>query len=85
MAGTSSPLEMSLDIVADVREATVGAQDGRIELVALGDTAVLARLEYRGVLVATHATGIAGAPRDAFETQPQAPARDRPASIDFPL
>lgn len=82
-ASALPPLELALEIVVDVQEATLTARDGRIDLVALGETSVLARLEYSGVLVTTHATGIAGVPHDPFT--PRSSASDRPASVDFPI
>lgn len=82
-ANALPPLELTLAIVADVREATVTALDGGIDLVALGDTSVLARLDYGGLLVKEHATRVADVPHDPFT--PRAPASDRPASVDFPI
>ena len=84
VAGNSlPPLEMALEIVADVQRATLAARDGRIDLVALGEATVLARLKYKSVLVKEHATEITGTLRDSLEPRP--PATERPASIDFPL
>ncbi len=84
VAGSSlPPLELALEIVVDVQSATLAARDGRIELVALGEATVLARLKYKSVLVKEHATEISGTPRDPSE--PLSPALERPASVDFPI
>jgi hypothetical protein len=77
------PLKLTLEIVADVESATLAARDGRIELVALGEASVVARLKYGSVLVKEHATGVAGVLRDPFERQPS--ASGRPASIDIQI
>ena len=84
VAGSSlPPLELALEIVVDVQSATLAARDGRIDLVALGEATVLARLKYKSVLVKEHATEISGTPRDPSEPRPPAP--ERPASVDFPI
>jgi hypothetical protein len=77
------PLELTLEIAAGVQGATLAAREGRIELVALGDASITARLTYRGVVVKEHATGISGVPRDPFKRQPSAP--DRQASVDIQI
>jgi hypothetical protein len=77
------PLELTLEIVADVQSATLAARKGRIELVALGEALVIARLKYKSVLVKEHATGVSGVLRDPFKRQPSAP--DRPASVDIQI
>src|SRR4029453_3192060 len=77
------PLQLTLEIVADVQNATLATRDGRIDLVALGEAAILARLKYKGVLVKEHATGVSGVPRDPFRRRP--PDTDRPASIDIAI
>ena len=77
------PLEIALEIVADVQSAALAARDGRIDLVALGEATVLARLNYKSVLLKEHATVITGTPRDSSESRPT--ATERPASVDFPL
>jgi hypothetical protein len=77
------PLKLTLEIVAGVHSATLAAREGRIELVALGDASIIARLKYRSVLLKEHATGISGAPRDPFKRQPSAP--DRQANVDIPI
>jgi hypothetical protein len=84
VAGSSlPPLELALEIVADLQSATVAVSDGRIDLVALGEATVIARLTYKGVLVKEHATEISGTPRDPSEPQPD--AIERPASVDIPI
>lgn len=82
-ANALPPLELTLAIVADVRDVTIAARDGRIDLIALGQTSVLARLEYRSMLVAERSTGISGVSHDPFT--PRSSASDRPASVDFPI
>jgi hypothetical protein len=77
------PLKLTLEIVADVQSATLAAREGRIELVALGEASVIARLKYKSVLVKEHATGVSGVPRDPFKRQPSAP--DRQASVDIQI
>lgn len=77
------PLELALEIVADVQSATLAARDGGIDLVALGEASVLARLMFKSVLVKEHATGISCVPRDPFNARPSAP--ERPASVDIPI
>jgi hypothetical protein len=84
VAGSSlPPLELALEIVVDVQSATLAARDGRIDLAALGEATVLARLKYKSVLVKEHATEISGTPRDPSERPPLAP--EQPASVDFPI
>ena len=84
VAGSSlPPLELALEIVVDVQSATLAARNGRIELVALGEATILARLKYKSVLVKEHATGVSGTPPDQVEQQP--PALKRPATVDFPI
>ena len=83
-AGSALPLlELALEIVAEVQSAALAARDGRIDLVALGEATVLARLKYKSVLVKEHASEITGTRRDP--SQPRPTATERPASIDFPL
>ncbi|RPH68105.1 MAG: hypothetical protein EHM83_00160 [Burkholderiales bacterium] len=77
------PLTLTLEIVADVLSATLAAREGRIELVALGEASVVARLKYKSVLVKEHATGVSGVLRDPFKRQPSAP--DRQASVDIQI
>ena len=84
VAGSSlPPLELALEIVVDVQSATLAARDGRIDLVALGEATVLARLKYKSVLVKQHATEISSTTRHPSEIQPPAP--ERLASVDFPI
>ena len=75
------PLNLTLEIVAGIESAALAARDGRVELVALGDASIVARLRYKSVLLKEHATGISGAPRDPFKRQ--ASAVDRQASVDI--
>jgi len=77
------PLTLTLEIVADVQSATLAASEGRIEVVALGEASVIARLKYKGVLVKEHATGVSGAPRDPFKRGPSTP--DRQVSVDIQI
>jgi len=77
------PLELGLEIVADVQSATLTARGGRIELVFLGEASILSRLKYKSVLVKEHATGISCVPRDPFTARSSAP--ERPASVDIPI
>ncbi len=84
VAGSSlPPLELVLEIVADVQSATLAAREGRIDLVALGEATVLALLKYKSVVVKEHATEITGTPRDPSESRPT--AIERPASVDFQI
>jgi hypothetical protein len=83
-AGSALPLlELALEFVADVQSAALAARDGRIDLVALGEATVLARLEYKSVRVKEHATEISGTPRDASGTRPA--TVEQPASVDFSI
>jgi hypothetical protein len=77
------PLELTLEIVTDVQTATLAAREGRIELVALGEACVIARLKYKSVLVKEHATGFSGVPRDPFQHRPS--VLDREASVDIQI
>jgi hypothetical protein len=77
------PLELSLEIFAEVQNATLTVRYGGINLVALGEASVLAQLRYKNVLVKEHATGISCVPRNPFERPPS--AAERPASIDIPI
>ena len=77
------PLELTLEIAAGVQGATLAAHEGRIELVALGDASITARLTYRNVVVKEHATGISGVARDPFKRQPSAP--DGQAGVDIQI
>ena len=80
---TLPPLTLTLEIVADIQSATLAASEGRIELVALGEASVIARLKYKSVLVKEHATGVSGVPRDPFKRGRSAP--DRQASVDIQI
>ena len=77
------PLELALEMVANVQRATLTARDGGIDLVALGEATVVARLKYKSLLVKEHATGISCVPRDPFKPRPSAP--ERPASVDIQI
>jgi len=76
------PLDLALEIVASVQSATLAACEGRLELVALGDASITARLTYKNVVVKEHATGISGVARDPFKRQPSA---DRQAGVDIQI
>lgn len=69
------PLNLDLELVASIKSAALAARDGFVELVALGDASVIARLKYKSVLLKEHATGISGAPRDPFKRQASATER----------
>jgi hypothetical protein len=60
-------LRLTLKIVAQIAGATLTFTDGRIELLALGDGSVQARLTYKDVLLKEHLTDVQGAPRDPFK------------------
>ena len=77
------PLNLTLEILATIQSATLAAHEGRIELVALGDASIIARLRYGSVLLKEHATGISGAPRDPFKRQ--ASPTDRQANVDIQI
>jgi hypothetical protein len=77
------PLKLTLEIVAGVQSATLAARGGRIELVALGDASIIARLKYRSVLLKEHATGISGVSRDPFKRQSS--VLDRQANVDIQI
>lgn len=82
VAGNALPeLKLTLDLVADVRSATVAARDGQVELVALGAASVVARLSYKNVLLKEHATSVEGARTDPFRSQ--SGESDRKAGVDF--
>lgn len=77
------PLELTLEIAAEVQSATLTVRYGGINLVALGEASVLAHLKYRSMLVKEHATGISCAAHNPFEQRPS--ALERPASVDIPI
>ena len=77
------PLNLTLEIVASIQSAALAARDGRVELVALGDASIVARLKYKSVLLKEHSTVISGAPRDPFKRQ--ASATDRQANVDIQI
>jgi hypothetical protein len=74
-------LKLTLQIIAGVQSATVAARDGRIELVALGKSSVIARLKYKNVLLKEHATSVEGALRDPFRRQDA--ETDQRAGVDI--
>lgn len=74
-------LKLTLELAADIQSATLAVQGGQIELVALGESSVIARLKYKSVLLKEHATGLKGGRRDPFRTQRIEP--DRRAGVDF--
>lgn len=75
-------LKLTLEFIAGVQSATLAAQDGRIEVVALGKVSIIARLKYKSALVKEHSTSVEGALRDPFK--PQRSALDRQAAdVDF--
>lgn len=77
------PLDLTLEIVASIQSAALAARDGHVELVALGDASVVARLKYKSVLLKEHATVVSGASRDPFKRQ--ASLFDRQASVDIQI
>ena len=74
-------LKLTLELVAGVQSATLAARDGRIEVIALGEASVIARLKYKSVLLKEHSTSVEGAPRDPFRRERTAP--DQRAGVDF--
>ncbi|MEP6608092.1 MAG: hypothetical protein ABJA83_05375 [Burkholderiaceae bacterium] len=74
-------LKLVLELIADVQSATLAVQQGQIELVALGETSVAARLRYKSALIKAHATGVKGARRDPFKRDLVQP--DQRAGVDF--
>jgi hypothetical protein len=75
------PLKLALEVVADVGSATLVVREGRIELVALGEVSILARLRYESVLLKEHATSVWGVMRDPFRRQPS--VADRETTVDI--
>jgi len=74
-------LRLALELKADVQSATLAVREGRIELVALADISVVARLKYQSVLLKEHSSGVNGGPRDPFRNQPA--ASEHRTSVDF--
>ena len=68
-------LEFVLHLSARVPNATLAIKDGAIELLALGDVIVTARLVYDDVLLNQHVTSVEGAPRDPFKRHPPGSGR----------
>lgn len=60
-------LSLTLQLWARVAGATLAIKHGRIELLALGDNSVTARLKYDDILLSEHLTRVEGAPRDPFK------------------
>jgi len=54
---------------AGVAGATLGIRDGAIELLALGEATVDARLSYGDKLLEHHVANVEGAARDPFRRQ----------------
>jgi len=76
-------LKITLQFIAAIQSATLAARDGQIELVALGETSILARLKYKRILLKEHRTSVDGAPRDPFRRQRA--ASDEQAAVDIYL
>ena len=77
------PLNLALQLIASVQSATLAVREGRIEVVALGDAPVIARLTYKKFLVKEHATSVEGAPRDPFKHRRT--VTDQRADVDIPI
>ena len=70
VAGNSLPeLRLTLELVADIQNATVAACDGQIELVAIGTASAVARLSYKSVLLKELATRVEGSRPDPFRSR----------------
>ena len=70
---------------ASVASATLGIRDGGIELLALGEATVEARLYYGDLLLKQHVASVEGAARDPFRQHGSAkssPAAADPAELD---
>lgn len=76
-------LRLALELKVDVQSATLAVREGKIELVALADASVVARLKYKTVLLKEHTSGVNGARRDPFRNQP-APT-ERRGSVDIQI
>lgn len=59
-------LVLALTLSANVTSATLGIRDGGIELLALGEASVVARLFYGDLLLKQHVATVEGATRDPF-------------------
>ena len=75
------PLMLTLQTLAEIDRATLVARKGRVELIALSNASIVARVKYKNVLLKEHATDISGAPRDPFKRQ--ASATHRQANVDI--
>jgi len=82
VADNSLPeLRLTLELVANIQNATVAACDGQVELVAIGAASVGARLNYKSVLLKELATTVEGSRPDPFRSQRS--ESGRPAKVDF--
>jgi hypothetical protein len=72
-------LRLTLKIAAQISNAKLTFHDGRIEVLALGDASMHARVSYKDVLLKEHVTDVQGAPRDPLMDQPAATA----PGVDF--
>ena len=59
-------LVLAMVFSASVASATLGIRDGGIELLALGEATVVARLFYGDLLLKQHVASVEGAARDPF-------------------
>ena len=59
-------LVLALVLTANVTSATLGIRDGGIELLALGDATLIARLSYGDLILKQHVASVEGAARDPF-------------------
>jgi hypothetical protein len=75
------PLKLALEIVAEVESATLAVREGRIEVVALGEVSIVARLMYESVLLKEHETSVWGVMRDPFKRQTS--VADRETTVDI--
>ncbi len=63
---TLPELVLAVVFSASVTSATLGIRDGGIELLALGEASVVARLFYGDLLLKQHVATVEGAARDPF-------------------
>ena len=77
------PLQLTLQLIIGVQSATLAVRDGRFELVALEKASVIARLNYKKILIKEHTTSIEGAARDPFRHQRT--AIDQRTDVDIPI
>jgi hypothetical protein len=76
-------LRLALQLSARVAGATLAIKHGRMELLALGDNNVTARLKYDDILLIEHLTRVEGAPRDPFKHRQV--VSDSRAHVDAPI